>query len=123
MSGGVDSSVAAALCVEAGHDVFGIMLRLWAEPGARRANACCTLEAIDDAAAVAAALDIPFSVIDAAEVFEREVVARSSPTRWPGHAQPVPALQPARAVLVSARQGAGAGRRLPGDRPLRAAGA
>ena len=53
MSGGVDSSVAAALCVAAGYRVFGIMLRLWAEDGAAGANKCCTAGAIDDARAVA----------------------------------------------------------------------
>jgi tRNA-specific 2-thiouridylase len=75
MSGGVDSSVAAARCVEARHRVFGMMLRLWSEPGAAAANRCCAPAAVDDAAAVASALDIPFHVIDAEEVFEREVVA------------------------------------------------
>ncbi|MCE7939384.1 tRNA 2-thiouridine(34) synthase MnmA [bacterium] len=74
MSGGVDSSVAAALCVAGGHRVFGVMLRLWAEPGAEAPNRCCTLGAIDDARAVANALDIPFQVLDAASVFKREVV-------------------------------------------------
>jgi tRNA-uridine 2-sulfurtransferase len=76
MSGGVDSSVAAALCADAGWDVFGVMLRLWSEPGAAAPNACCTLEALDDAQAVAVALDIPFSVIDAGAVFRRAVVDR-----------------------------------------------
>jgi tRNA-specific 2-thiouridylase len=74
MSGGVDSSVAAALLREAGHDVVGVMLRLWAEPGAAGANKCCTLGAINDARAVADRLDIPFSVLDAGDVFERLVV-------------------------------------------------
>ena len=74
MSGGVDSSVAAALCVEAGHDVVGIMLRLWAEPGATGANKCCTLGAIDDAEAVAARLGIPFSVLDITDRFYDVVV-------------------------------------------------
>lgn len=75
MSGGVDSSVAAALLVEAGHRVVGIMLRLWAEPGADSANKCCTLGAIDDAGAVAEHLGIPFSVLDARDVFHDAVVA------------------------------------------------
>jgi len=74
MSGGVDSSVAAALCVAAGHRVIGIMLRLWAEPGATGANKCCTLGAIDDARAVANVLDIPFTVLDAEATFKRLVV-------------------------------------------------
>jgi tRNA-specific 2-thiouridylase len=75
MSGGVDSSVAAALLVEAGHRVVGIMLRLWAEPGAASSNKCCTLGAIDDARDVADHLGIPFSVLDAREAFYDAVVA------------------------------------------------
>jgi tRNA-specific 2-thiouridylase len=74
MSGGVDSSVAAALCVEAGHNVVGIMLRLWSEPGAEGANRCCTLDAVEDARAVADTLNIPFSVIDVADFFRATVV-------------------------------------------------
>lgn len=74
MSGGVDSSVAAALCVAGGYRVFGVMLRLWAEPGAAAPNRCCTLGAIDDARAVAHALDIPFQVLDATATFKRVVV-------------------------------------------------
>jgi tRNA-uridine 2-sulfurtransferase len=74
MSGGVDSSVAAALCVEAGLRVFGIMLRLWSEPGATGANKCCSLAAVSDAQAVAYRLGIPFSVIDATALFKDRVV-------------------------------------------------
>ncbi len=74
MSGGVDSSVAAALCVEAGHDVVGIMLRLWAEDGARGQNKCCSLGAIEDARAVADHLGIPFTVLDARADFKAIVV-------------------------------------------------
>jgi len=77
MSGGVDSSVAAALCVGAGHRVLGVMLRLWAEEtAADGANRCCAPDALADAAAVAETLGIPFSVIDARERFKSEVVDR-----------------------------------------------
>ncbi len=41
MSGGVDSSVAAAMMVEAGHEVIGIMLRLWNQEGQESTNRCC----------------------------------------------------------------------------------
>lgn len=75
MSGGVDSSVAAALLVEAGHDVFGMMLRLWSEPGSEAANRCCTPDAMARAKQIAAQLGIPFYVIDAKEVF-REIVVQ-----------------------------------------------
>jgi tRNA-specific 2-thiouridylase len=74
MSGGVDSSVAAALCVQRGDGVFGIMLRLWAEPGPLGENRCCAPSAVDDAAGVARTLGIAFQVIDARDVFASEVV-------------------------------------------------
>ncbi len=73
MSGGVDSSVAAALLVEQGYEVIGLMLRLWAEPGGA-ANRCCTPDAVVDARRVADALDIPFYVRDYKEIFKKTVV-------------------------------------------------
>jgi len=74
MSGGVDSSVAAALLVKEGYDVIGIMLRLWSEPGAEASNRCCTPDAMAQAKHVAAQLDIPFYPIDAQNVFYSQVV-------------------------------------------------
>ena len=83
MSGGVDSSVAAALLVEQGYEVIGVMLRLWSEPPpptlgsetvAAATNRCCSLDAIQDARGVAEKLGIPFYVLNAEEAFEREVV-------------------------------------------------
>jgi len=74
MSGGVDSSVAAALLVEQGYRVTGVMLRLWSEVGCEDENRCCTPDALAQARRVAAQLDIPFYVFDAKEVFYREVV-------------------------------------------------
>lgn len=74
MSGGVDSSVAAALLKQQGHDVTGIMLRLWSEPGKENSNRCCTPDAMGQARRVAARLDIPFYVIDAKEVFHQTIV-------------------------------------------------
>ncbi len=44
MSGGVNSSVAAALLKQQGYDVIGMMLRLWSETGKEESNRCCTLE-------------------------------------------------------------------------------
>ncbi|MCL4504792.1 MAG: tRNA 2-thiouridine(34) synthase MnmA [Chloroflexi bacterium] len=79
MSGGVDSSVAAALLVQQGYEVIGIMLRLWAEEsdnayGAPNANRCCAPEAVADARAIAKQLDIPFYDIHAESVFKQRVV-------------------------------------------------
>lgn len=73
MSGGVDSSVAAALLVEQGYDVVGMMLRLWAEPGGA-ANRCCTPDAVADARRVADVLGIPFYVRDYKQVFKETIV-------------------------------------------------
>ncbi|NOY97630.1 MAG: tRNA 2-thiouridine(34) synthase MnmA [Chloroflexi bacterium] len=74
MSGGVDSSVAAALLKQQGHDVIGMMLRLWSEPGKEDSNRCCTPDSMALARRVAAKLDIPFYVVDAKEVFRSTVV-------------------------------------------------
>ena len=69
MSGGVDSSVAAALLVEAGHEVIGVTLRLVGD-----ASRCCSLEDAEDARRVAERLGIRFYVADYAEAFRREVM-------------------------------------------------
>jgi tRNA-uridine 2-sulfurtransferase len=74
MSGGVDSSAAAALLKEQGHEVLGITLRVWSYEGAARCGSCCSPEDIDDARAVAVKLGIPFYVADAEELFRRQVV-------------------------------------------------
>ncbi|HEX6035595.1 MAG TPA: tRNA 2-thiouridine(34) synthase MnmA [Anaerolineales bacterium] len=74
MSGGVDSSVAAALLKERGYDVIGMMLRLWSEPGKEDSNRCCTPDSMAQARRVAAKLGIPFYVIDAKDVFRETVV-------------------------------------------------
>jgi tRNA-specific 2-thiouridylase len=74
MSGGVDSSVAAALLKEQGYDVIGMMLRLWSEPGSEADNRCCTPDAMALARRVAAKLSIPFYAIDARQIFHDTVV-------------------------------------------------
>src|SRR5512147_115839 len=74
MSGGVDSSVAAALLVEQGYRVIGMMLRLWSEPGTENDNRCCTPDAMAQARRVAALLNIPFYAIDAQQTFYNQVV-------------------------------------------------
>jgi tRNA-specific 2-thiouridylase len=76
MSGGVDSAVAAARCVDAGHDVTGVHLALSSNPQSYRSGArgCCTLEDSRDARRAADVLGIPFYVWDLAERFRAEVV-------------------------------------------------
>jgi tRNA-specific 2-thiouridylase len=74
MSGGVDSSVAAALLKEQGYEVIGMMMRLWSEPGKEESNRCCTPDSMAMARRVAAKLDIPFYVVDAKDVFRKTVV-------------------------------------------------
>lgn len=74
MSGGVDSSVTAAMLVEQGYEVIGMMLRLWSEPGSEAANRCCTPDAMALARRIAASLDIPFYAVDARQVFHDTVV-------------------------------------------------
>ena len=82
MSGGVDSSVAAALLKEEGHEVIGMMLRLWSEPGVIEddgvvrvaQNKCCSLESVDDARRVSRKLDIPFYLVNVEQEFKENVV-------------------------------------------------
>ncbi len=74
MSGGVDSSVAAALLVEQGYDVTGVMLKLWRGEAANNDSGCCNIGAADDARRVADVLGIPFYVLNFADHFEDTVV-------------------------------------------------
>lgn len=74
MSGGVDSSVAAALLVEQGYDVIGMMLRLWSEPGRETVNRCCTPDQMADARRVAEHLGIPFYAVDVKDYFRKTIV-------------------------------------------------
>jgi tRNA-specific 2-thiouridylase len=71
MSGGVDSSVAAAMLRDEGHDVTGVTLKLWGGP---QDSGCCAVSDVEDARRVAAQLDIPHYVFNFAEEFERSVV-------------------------------------------------
>lgn len=76
MSGGVDSAVAAARAVAAGHDVTGVHLALSRNPLTYRSGArgCCSLEDAHDARRAADVLGIPFYVWDFSEEFHRDVV-------------------------------------------------
>ena len=76
MSGGVDSSVAAALLKKARYDVIGISLKLWPkeECGFHKETSCCSLEGISDARLVCEKLNIPFYILDFHKDFKKEVI-------------------------------------------------
>ncbi|MBI4240905.1 MAG: tRNA 2-thiouridine(34) synthase MnmA [Candidatus Rokubacteria bacterium] len=79
MSGGVDSSVAAALLVEQGHEVVGITLRVWPwrepEDPKKRFGSCCSPETVEDARQVARRLGIPYYLLNHEREFDRAVIA------------------------------------------------
>jgi len=72
MSGGVDSSVAAALLMQAGHEVVGVTMKLWGGPSD---TGCCAVSDVDDARRVADGLGIEHHVFNFGDDFERDVVA------------------------------------------------
>lgn len=78
MSGGVDSSVAAALLVEQGVEVIGVTLRVWPwrepEEATRKFGSCCSPETVADARAVARRLGIPYYLLNTEREFERAVI-------------------------------------------------
>jgi len=75
MSGGVDSSTAAALLLEQGYDVVGITLKFWSQDCAARAEAsCCEPQAVADARGVCHQLGIPHYLVDEAEAFQKQVI-------------------------------------------------
>jgi tRNA-specific 2-thiouridylase len=76
MSGGVDSSVAAALLAEQGHDVIGLSMQLYDQSGGERTfGSCCTLDDLHDARRVAAAIDIPHYILNFERQFDEQVVS------------------------------------------------
>ncbi len=76
MSGGVDSSVSAALLQEQGYEVIGVTMKLWDGPetATARHKTCCTLDDVSDARRVAASLGIPFYVVNFKAQFTQHVI-------------------------------------------------
>jgi len=72
MSGGVDSSVAAALLKEQGYDVIGITMQIWQNGG--KSSGCCSLSAVEDARRVANKLGIPYYVVNFKKIFKKTVI-------------------------------------------------
>src|SRR5450756_3200250 len=76
MSGGVDSSVAAALLAEQGHDVIGLSMQLYDQSeGQTSFGSCCSLDDLHDARRVAAAINIPHYILNFERQFNEEVVS------------------------------------------------
>jgi tRNA-uridine 2-sulfurtransferase len=73
MSGGVDSSVAAALLKQKGYDVIGITLDIWPQK-AERFGGCCSATAVNDAKSVCAKLGIPHYVLNFRDNFKQHVI-------------------------------------------------
>jgi tRNA-specific 2-thiouridylase len=77
MSGGVDSSVAAAVLLEKGYDVIGVTMQIWPDMGEERKRTeggCCSLSAVDDARRVADKLGIPYYVMNFKDIFQEKVI-------------------------------------------------
>jgi tRNA-specific 2-thiouridylase len=98
MSGGVDSSVVAALLKEEGYDVVGVTLQLYDHGAAtHRVGACCAGQDIHDARKVAAKLNIPHYVLDYEDRFRREVVDRFADDYLAGKT-PIPCVECNRSI-------------------------
>ncbi len=89
MSGGVDSSVAAAMALDAGHEVSGVTMKLW---GGESDSGCCSVADVEDARRVAQQLGIDFHVFNFGDDFAEHVVAPYV-AAWAGGSTPNPCVE------------------------------
>src|SRR5919106_5756336 len=75
MSGGVDSSVAAALLAGQGHEVIGLSMQLYDQRGDQPFGRCCTLDDLQDARRVAAAVGFPHYIVNFEQQFQETVIS------------------------------------------------
>lgn len=102
MSGGVDSSVVAAILKRRGYDVIGVTMQIWQESQRDpRHSGCCSLGAVEDARRVARILDIPFYVVNFKDAF-RETVIRDFIDEYAAGRTPNPCVQCNKAVKFDA---------------------
>ena len=122
MSGGVDSSVAAALLAEQGHDVIGLSMQLYDQTdGQTSFGSCCSIDDLHDARRVAAAIDIPHYILNFERQFDEQVVSNFvQRVRVRTHAAPLRALQQRPEVRDARRARRRLRRRCGRHRPLRA---
>jgi tRNA-specific 2-thiouridylase len=89
MSGGVDSSVAAALLAEQGHDVIGLSMQLYDQRGDQAFGRCCSIDDLHDARRVAGAIGIPHYLVNFEQQF-RDVVIRNFTDEYAAGRTPIP---------------------------------
>jgi NH3-dependent NAD+ synthetase len=116
MSGGVDSSVAAALLHEAGHELVGVTLHLWDADGEAQVGRCCAPEDRDDARRTCEHLGIPHYVLDERAAFRKHVVDPFISEYQSGRT-PIPCVSCNRTVKLSYLAGSLAASTRPTSRP------
>ena len=120
MSGGVDSSVAAALLAEQGHEVIGLSMQLYDQSeGQTSFGSCCSLDDLYDARRVATAIGIPHYILNFEREFDEQVVSNFvQRVRGRPHAYPLRALQQRPEVRNARRSRRRLRRRRSRDGPL-----